>query len=219
MKKHFLTGLIILLPIALTLMVIVFLFDLFTEPFFQIVGPLIGWIQLKLHLTLPLGISLFLSRLFSLIFLCLFICLLGMVTQLFLVRPFINLGNWFLLRIPFIKTVYKVSKDIFAALFAADGKKAFKNPVMVPFPSRPNECLGFEAGEIAQELKEKIKEPLVPVFVPTAPHPISGFLFFIPETDVCRIEMTNEEVVKFLVSCGMISPEFETERSDGSYPS
>ena len=160
MKKHFLTGLIILLPIALTLMVIVFLFDLFTEPFFQIVGPLIGWIQLKLHLTLPLGISLFLSRLFSLIFLCLFICLLGMVTQLFLVRPFINLGNWFLLRIPFIKTVYKVSKDIFAALFAADGKKAFKNPVMVPFPSRPNECLGFEAGEIAQELKEKIKKEI-----------------------------------------------------------
>ena len=214
MKKHLITGLVILLPVALTLMIIFFLFDLFTEPFFQIVGPLVELIQEKLNISLPEWITLFFSRLLSLLFLCIFIFLLGVITQLFLVKTMIKWGNYILLKIPLIKTVYKVSKDIFAALFSADGKKAFKNPVMIPFPCKPNHCLGFEAGEVAQELKEKIPKQIVSVFVPTAPHPISGFLFFIPEEDVHRIDMTNEEVVKFLVSCGMILPQSETKQND-----
>lgn len=214
MKKHLITGLVILLPVALTLMIIIFLFDLFTEPFFQIVGPLVELIQQKLKISLPQGITLFFSRLLSLIFLCIFIFLLGVITQLFLVKTLIKWGNYILLKIPLIKTVYKVSKDIFAALFSADGKKVFKNPVMIPFPCKPNHCLGFEAGEVSEELKEKVQKELVSVFIPTAPHPISGFLFFIPEEDVHQVDMTNEEVVKFLVSCGMILPESEPKQEE-----
>ncbi len=218
MRKHLLTGLVILLPVALTLMIIVFLFDLFTEPFINIVGPLIHLIQQKLHIALPDGLTLFLSRLFSLIFLCLFIFLLGVVTQLFLVKILMNWANRVLFRIPFIKTVYKVSKDIFTALFSSDGKKAFKKVVIVPFPTKPNYSLGFEAGEAAQECKEKVGTPLVSVFVPTAPHPISGFLFLIPQTDVHPVDMTNEEAVKFLVSCGMIVPQSGNKETDDERP-
>lgn len=214
MKKHLLTGLIILLPVALTLMIIIFLFDFFTEPFVTIVGPLVGFLQEKANVHLPEGLTLFISRLLSLIFLCLFILLLGFITQLFLVKMVMNWGNLILFRIPFFKTVYKVSRDIFAALFSADGKKAFKNPVMIPFPSKPNYCLGFEAGEVAKECQDKVKTPLISVFVPTAPHPISGFLFLIPESDVKRVDMTNEEVVKFLVSCGMILPQTESQEPE-----
>lgn len=214
MKKHLLTGLIILLPVALTLMIIMFLFDFFTEPFVTIVGPLVDFLQEKANVHLPEGLTLFISRLFSLILLCLFILLLGFVTQLFLVKMVMNWGNLILFRIPFFKTVYKVSRDIFAALFSSEGKKAFKNPVMIPFPSKPNYCLGFEAGEVASECKEKVKIPLTSVFVPTAPHPISGFLFLIPESDVKRVDMTNEEVVKFLVSCGMILPQKDSQEQE-----
>lgn len=205
MKKYLIAGLIILLPVALTLMVILFLFDLFTEPFINIVGPLVDLIPYQL----PPGFTLFLSRLFSLIFLCIFIFLLGFITQLFVIETLINWGNRVLFRIPFVKTVYKVSRDIFSALFSAEGKKAFKRPVMIPFPGKPNHCLGFEAGEVAEECRQKVKTPLTSVFVPTAPHPISGFLFLIPEQDIHSVDMTNEEVVKFLVSCGMILPESE----------
>lgn len=216
MKKHLITGLIILLPVALTLMIIFFLFDFFTEPFVTIVGPLVDLLQAKLNIVLPQELILFISRLLSLIFLCIFIFFLGVVTQLFLVKVIIKWANLLLFRIPFIKTVYKVSRDIFAALFSSEGKKAFKRPVMIPFPSKPNHCLGFEAGEVAEECREKVKTPLVSVFVPTAPHPISGFLFLIPETDVQNIDMTNEQVVKFLVSCGMILPESDTRSDDES---
>lgn len=211
MKKQLLTGIVILLPVALTLMVIFFLFDLFTEPFINIVGPLVALIQKALHFTLPEGLTLFLSRLLSLIFLCIFIVLLGVVTQVFLIRTLIQWTNTVLYRIPLINTVYKVSRDIFNAIFSADGKKAFKRPVMIPFPSKPNYCLGFEAGQVAEECQQKVKVPLTSVFAPTAPHPISGFLFLVPTSDVHSIDMSNEEVVKFLVSCGTILPESDTK--------
>lgn len=214
MKKHLLTGLVILLPIALTLMIIIFLFDFFTEPFVTVVGPLVELIQQKINIDLPHGITLFISRIFSLILLCAFIFLLGLVTQLFLIRTLIHWGNLVLYRIPLIRTVYKVSKDIFGALFSTEGEKAFKRPVMIPFPAKPNHCLGFEAGSVASECREKAGIPLVSVFVPTAPHPISGFLFLIPESDVHGVDMNNEEAVKFLVSCGMIAPGHEMEGGD-----
>ncbi len=215
-KKYLLTGLILLLPVALTLVVIIFLFDFFTTPFINIVGPLVALIQNSLPFSLPAGFTLFLSRLFSLIFLCIFILLLGIVTQWFIVRNVLKLTQFIISHIPIAKTIYKVSRDIFGALFSMDGKKAFKEPVMVPFPHRPNFALGFHAGEVADEIQRKIKTPLVSVFVPTAPHPISGFLFLVPEQDVYKVEMTNEEVIKFLVSCGMIVPEAEQSLEKGS---
>ncbi|HSX10254.1 MAG TPA: DUF502 domain-containing protein [Chlamydiales bacterium] len=214
MKKTLFTGFVILLPVALTLMVVIFLFDAFTSPFVSIVGPLIKLLQRELPFVLPLGITLFLSRLLSLIFLCAFILLLGVVTQWFLVRNLLGWADSLMFRIPFISTVYRVSRDVFNALFSTEGKKAFKRPVMIPFPGHPNFCLAFEAGEVAAECQQKVEVPLCSVFAPTAPHPISGFLFLIPEKDVQGVDMTNEEVVKFLVSCGMIVPESEMKEPD-----
>lgn len=211
MKKYLLTGFIILLPLALTLVVFFFLFDLFTAPFVNIVGPIISLLQEKLPFTLPEGITLFLSRLLALIFLCIFILVLGIVTRWLLVKNLIVWTNNIIARIPLVKTVFKVSRDVFSALFSTDGKKAFKRPVMTPFPCRPNFCLGFQAGEVAEECQKKVDVPLVSVFIPTAPHPISGFLFLVPETDVYDVDMSNEEVVKFLVSCGMIVPAKEMD--------
>ncbi|HSX27034.1 MAG TPA: DUF502 domain-containing protein [Chlamydiales bacterium] len=205
MKKYLLTGLVILLPVALTAMVIIFLFDFLTAPFVTIVGPLVDLIPYDL----PPGFTLFLSRLFALIFLCIFILLLGVVTRWFIVKNLLHWGHLLISRIPIVKTIYKITREIFNALFSTDGKKAFKNPVAVPFPERPNFCVGFHAGEVPQECQQKVKEPLISVFVPTAPHPISGFLLLMPKQDVYPIDMTNEEAFKFLVSCGLILPDKE----------
>lgn len=210
MRKHFITGLILLLPVALTLMIIFFLFDFFTGPFVTPVSLLISWFEAKFHFHIPNALILLLSRLLALILLFFFILILGAIARWFFVKNLLNWANRIISRIPLIKTIYKVSRDIFNALFSNDGKKAFKRPVIVPFPSLPSYSLGFEAGEVAQEVQEKIKEPLVSVFVPTAPHPISGFLFLVEEKKQKAIQMTNEEALKFLVSCGMIHPPLPT---------
>src|SRR5690606_9986208 len=136
--------------------------------------------------------------------LCLLILLLGFVTQTLLVQSAIAGLHKAMGRIPFVKTIYKISVDIFSALFSADGKQAFKQPVMIPFPAPPNFSLGLVCGEVAEEIQSKIDRPLIAVFMPTAPHPISGFLFLVPQNEVCFPDMSKEEVVKFLVSCGTI---------------
>ncbi len=207
MKKHLLTGLIILLPLALTLMIIFFLFDFFTAPFVPIVATLMAKLETSFQFTLPSGLSLFIARIFALILLCLLIFLLGAFARWFFLRNILQFGHYLISRIPIINTVYKVSRDVFSALFSSEGKKAFKRPVIIPFPNHTSYALGFQAGEVAEECQKKVKTPLVSVFMPTSPHPISGFLFLVPEKDVRGIDMTNEEAVKFLVSCGMIHPE------------
>lgn len=207
MKKHLFTGLIILLPIVLTIVIMVFLFDFFTTPFMGPVAYGISLFESHFSFTIPETINIFLARLIALILLSVFVLMLGMVAQWMVVRNLIRAMHQMLSRIPFIKTVFQVSRDVFSAIFSHEGKKTFKCPVMIPFPSFPNRSIGFHIGDIPLECQSKVKEPLIAVFTPTAPHPISGFLFFIEQKDVKSLDMTNEDALKFLVSCGMIVPE------------
>ncbi len=204
MKKYFLTGLIILMPIALTLMILLFMIDFFTFPFISMVTEILIHIETAFEFEIPDQLILPTARVLALILLCLFIFLLGVLAHWFVVKKIFGWADRLLSRIPFIKSVYKVSRDIFTALFSSDGKKAFKSSVIIPFPFSPSYALGLQAGEVAEEIQSKVKEPLTSVFMPTAPHPISGFLFFVPKKDAPNINMTIEESVKFLVSCGMI---------------
>lgn len=210
-KKYLITGLVILLPLALTLMILFFLVDFFTSPFVHIVEKFIF-----AKAALPNSLVIFISRILALILLAVFILLLGIVARWFIIKNIISGTNSILSRIPLIKTIYKISRDVISALFSLNGKKAFKHPVMIPFPHRPSYSMGFQAGEVAEEIRNTIKTPLVSVFAPTAPHPITGFLFLIPEKDVYKLDMTNEEAVKYLVSCGLIhSNDQPPEDNDG----
>jgi len=206
MKKYLITGLIILLPAVLTLFIVKLLFDFFTTPFV----PIISAILAEFSLSLPESVTIFLSRLIAFVLLLLLIFLLGLLAQRFFFK---NIGQVFhrvLSRIPLVKTVYKLSRDMFSALFAPDGQHAFKETVMTPFPQYPHYAMGFTAGEVPEEVQQKIgAEPLASVFTPTAPHPISGFLFMIPKKDVRTLKMSKEDAVKYLVSCGVIHPEAE----------
>ena len=201
MKKYFFTGFVILLPAVLTLLIIIFLFDFFTTPFVPLVTELLK------TLNLPEGLNTFIARLIALILLCAFVFLLGIVARWFLIRNLLQAANSILSRIPLVKTIFNVSRDIFSALFVQGDKKVFKRPIMMPFPDHPNYCIGFAAGEVPEECRQNCDEPLVSVFAPTAPHPTSGFLFLVPQKDIREVEMNNEDAVKFLVSCGIILPE------------
>ncbi|MBS0625335.1 MAG: DUF502 domain-containing protein [Verrucomicrobia bacterium] len=217
MRKYLITGLIILLPLALTIFVIVFLFDFFTTPFVPVVNELVALIQKKLPFLLPEGFAIFLSRLLSLLMICALILLLGMFGRWFFIESFLKWTNKLINRIPIIRSVYKISKEVISALFSQDGKKVFKEPVMLPFPDKPNFCIGFSSGEAPAECEEKMGRKLVSVFAPTAPHPISGFLFILPEDEVKEIDMTNEDAVKFLVSCGVILPAAEAQEAQDDF--
>ncbi len=209
MKKHFITGLIILMPLVLTIILIVFLLDFFTTPVVSLVSQLLPILEDKLSFRIPAELTLFASRIFSLILICTLIFFLGVFSRWFFIHGFVKLIHRIMEKIPVVRWIYKLCREVFSALFATDGKKVFKEPVMVPFPEKPNYCLGFRSGDAPAECEEKLGIPLVSVFAPTAPHPISGFLFILPQEDVKSLDMTNEDAIKFLVSCGVILPASE----------
>jgi len=210
MKKAFLTGLIILLPITLTIMLFTFLIDFFTAPFLDVVRHLFDSYRVKHPILFSSEMVTILSRFIILLCLIAFTFFLGFITQWFFIHWIIQYFDKILYRIPFIRSVFKVSKDIAGAIFKRkEGVgEAFKHPTLVPFPSEKSDCVGFVTGSVPPECDQKVPN-LVPVFVPTAPHPISGYLMLVPSKNALDIEMTNEEAVRLTVSCGMILSESE----------
>jgi uncharacterized membrane protein len=214
-KKYFLAGLAALLPLVLTIVVTIFLFDFFTTPFINIVGPRIEEAQYYLDFHLSNDMTIFISRIAVLVFLFFLILFLGFIARMLITQPIIHWIQKVLYKIPFVKTIYKITKEVFTALFSDDGKKAFKHSVMIPFPNENTFAVGFESGEILKECEEKTGRALINVFMPTAPHPISGFLLMIPKDVAKPVELTKEELLKLIVSCGMIVPgTAKTENDD-----
>jgi uncharacterized membrane protein len=206
MRKHFVTGMVILLPVVLTILIIVFLVDLLT-------GPFIAWLETTLahqewaqgFLALP-GAKTFLhygGQVLILIALFFMTVLLGMVGRWFFFKSFLRLGDMILARIPFVNKVYKTSQDIIRTIFA-DKSKSFKQVVMVPFPEKGVYSMGLVSGDAPPACKASAKVDLVSVFVPTTPNPTSGYLVMYPREACIFLDMKVEDAVKFIISCGVI---------------
>jgi uncharacterized membrane protein len=215
MKKYCLTGLVIITPLILTVLLVVFLVDLFTNPFVDIVRNFFSNIMPSYPiLKSPHFLSL-LSRVTILVILFFAIVLLGFLGRNFLFKILLKWSNELLSKTPFIKSIYKTTRDIIKSLFpTSEKKKAFLRPIMVPFPSSAGYVVGFLSGEIPKAVQEKTTQELYPVFVPTAPHPISGYFVLVPKEDVVEVDMDNEKAVKLTVSCGLIVPEENIDLDD-----
>ncbi len=216
MKKHFFTGLAIFAPIALTVMIAIYLFDLLTAPFAGIIESLLKSFEgtTPQGLFRHEGLILFLSRLTALVVLFFLILLLGYLGRKFFFNTFLRLTNALFLKIPFVKRVYKISKDVTKAFFTQT-EKTFKSTVLVPFPHKDTHAIGFVTGNIPEPLKRLLEGADTAVFVPTAPHPLSGFILMTRKSDILEVDITTEEAFKFLVSCGVSQPGQATPDPDG----
>ncbi|MBI2812246.1 MAG: DUF502 domain-containing protein [Candidatus Melainabacteria bacterium] len=208
MKKYFITGLVILLPLVITIAVIVFLVNLLTEPFIGPVSAVVGKIFNHhgfLFFTSE-QISRYTAKIIVLILLFLFTVCLGMVTRWFLITSLFRLGDKILHKIPLVNTVYKTTQDIINTLFVSD-KKSFKQVVLVPFPNPGVYVVGLIARESPGVCSRAVGEDLVSVLVPTTPNPTTGFLMMFKRSDILHIDMRPEDAIKYIVSCGVIIPE------------
>lgn len=218
MKKPFLAGVAILLPITITTIVIVFFIDLLTAPFAGLVEDMIasreGQIAEKHHYLL-----LIVSRLIILILLTISIFLLGILGRYLFFSYLMKLTNWVFKKIPIVKTIYQITSDITKKVFSEKEKGLFKETVLIPFPHENTYALGFLSNHIPKavcETKDKrIQEKTFkPIFVPTAPHPISGFLLMYSEDDVKAVDIKTEDVFKFLISCGIFHPGEKSDKTE-----
>ncbi len=204
MKKYLSTGFMILLPIALTIWIFMYLLNIFTTPLYKIVESGILWYEQKQGLSLlhhEILVSFF-SRLIAFIVSVFIVLFLGFVGRRFFFNSLIQLTNSFMLRIPVVKTIYRLTKDITKAMFSTD-QKTFKETVLIPFPSGESHTLAFVTGDVPESLKKAIKDLEVVVFVPTAPHPISGYMLFTSKKMLHKLDVSTEDTFKFLISCGV----------------
>ncbi len=207
MKKNFLTGLVILVPIALTIIIVLLIVDLLTQPFMGLMENLLkatpiyhkGYILFNSDYALRVW-----SRIAILVSLFLFIILLGVFARWFIFKILVNIGDKIIHRIPIINKLYKTLKEVTKVIFTTDSK-TFKQVVMVPFPNHDTFCLGLLSRDSPNVYNDPTRKVLTAVFIPTTPNPTTGYLLQYPKDEIQHINMTVEEALKFVVSCGMVS--------------
>lgn len=205
MKKTFLAGLATLLPIAVTIFIVFFIIDFVTAPFVGIVEDLItkhGTQELAEHHHYLL---LILSRVIVLLLFVVIVFILGILGRRIFFSWFINLTERIFIKIPIIKSIYRISREISNSVLNMKKEKLFKGTVMVPFPHPQSKALGLLSGMPPGQVRDK-KKDLQAVFVPTAPHPISGFLLMYHENEIEKSTIETEDLFKFLLSCGIYKP-------------
>lgn len=206
MKKNFITGLVILLPLALTLVIVMFIFNLLTEPFVGIFKPIFAYFGIFNTGFLIFSadqIQKYISQLMILVLL--FFCTvgLGLLARWFFIHYLIRFWDYVIYKIPFISSVYRTCQDIITTLFNTDAN-SFKQVVLAPFPSKETLAIGLVTRQDLPSIGRN-KQPLVAVFVPTTPNPTSGFLLMFEENDLIYLDMKVEEALKYVISCGVIA--------------
>jgi uncharacterized membrane protein len=206
MKNDFFTGLVILLPIALTFWLLNFVIHLLTDPFLDLTEAILHHFHLLDKPFLFFSgeeVLMFWSRILILIFLTAFIFLAGFLARILFLNYLFSYGNYLINRIPFINRIYRSVQDGVHALFHRE-KDAKVKVVLVPFPHHK----GTSVGLMPQPQMHKDSEPAyldkVSIFVPAAPNPTYGLVLIYSKSDVVLFDMTSDEALKFIISCGTI---------------
>ncbi len=197
LRRDFLTGLVVLIPIVLTVYLVWSVVSFIDKVVIPIIPPKYNPLDLFDMYIPGLGVFLFLIT----------TTLIGSVASGFLGRQTILLGEKILSRTPVISSIYNSIKQIIQAVFKPDGTN-FKQPCLVEYPRRDVWAVAFISTETFGEIKQKINlGTLVTVFLPTTPNPTSGFMLFVPKKDIILLDMSVEDAAKLIISAGLVMPE------------
>ncbi len=191
-RKYFISGLVIFLPIALT----VYLFYLaisFTDKFFREFFEKLGFSFGDFYgLSIIIGISI--------------IILIGFITTNFLGRKIHGFFEMIVLKLPFFKQVYPAVKEMAIFLFARERLSSFKQVVFVEYPRKGIYTMGFLTNDSSKEICDNVGKELCNVFVPSSPSPLTGFTILVPKKEIIYTQIKIEDAFKFIVSGGVVNP-------------
>lgn len=212
MKKNFLTGLVLLLPFTLTVVIILWAINFLTNPFQGGVEAILRHYHIldAPFLFLSSDQVLYFSSKF--IVLCLLFAVLlfiGFLGQLVLLKTFFRFGDYIITRIPFVNKLYTMIQEIVKTLFHTKGH-AFSQVVIVPFPKSNT----YSVALMTRVQKALLPCDIVSVFVPGSPNPTFGFMLTCKMEDIILLDMKVEEALKFIVSCGIMFPGFKITKPE-----
>ncbi len=185
-RNYFITGIVVLIPIGITLYLTLF--------FIRVSGKVIPN-EINPNNYLPFNIP-GLEILIAL----LFITLIGWLSLSFLGKKIFELFNNILKRIPILRTIYSAIGQMTESFTKSNGNQ--KSVVLLEYPRKGIWAIGFATKENEGIIKDKLKEDLINVFVPTTPNPTSGFLLMVPKKDLIFLNVSFEQASKFIVSAG-----------------
>ncbi len=190
-RNYFFTGVVVLIPIGLTIYLSKFLINTSSKILPSQVNP-----NYYLPFNIP-GLEIIIS--------IIFITIIGFISLSYLGKKFLQLIDNLFKKIPLLGTFWSAIKQM-SQSFKESGSKS-KSVVLIEYPRKGVWAVGFATKENSGEIAEKTNQKLINVFVPTTPNPTSGFLLMFPKDDVIFLNMTFEEASKFIVSAGTTTTE------------
>ncbi len=202
MKKYLIAGLLVWLPLAITIWVLHSALGLLDGVF--------GWVLNATQALLPAAAHDSIEALRNVPGLGVVVLLLGllltgafaanMVGQWWLAQ-----GHWLLKKIPIVKSIYSSVKQVSDTLFSTSGN-AFREAVLVQYPRAGCWTIAFVTGKPGGEAGQHLHGDYLSVYVPTTPNPTSGFFLMLPRADVIALQMSVDEALKYVISMGVVAP-------------
>lgn len=193
-RNYFISGLLVWLPIWVTLLVIKFLVDLLSKSLLLLPYEYQPDVLLGFHVP-GIGVIITLGVIF----------LTGLFVANFVGKSLLSMGDAIMARIPLVRTVYTGVKQVTQTLFTPGGQ-SFRKVLLVEFPCAGVWSIAFQTGEVSKEIEMPLNEPMVSYFIPTTPNPTSGFLMMAPKSKVIELDMSVDQALKFVISLGVVQP-------------
>ncbi|MBM4138800.1 MAG: DUF502 domain-containing protein [Nitrospira sp.] len=190
LKRYFLTGLLVVIPIWGTVLILKTLFVTMDG----ILGDILArWAPN--HYVPGIGIALLIILIFSM----------GVLTANFMGRAIVKIWEDWVNRLPLVRGIYSTIKSMMDILSFSD-RESYRRVVLIQFPKNGHYCFAFVTGVTKSESSVLGQEPLIHVYVPTSPNPTSGYFLLVPEREVTSVDISVDEAMKLIVSGGLYSP-------------
>ena len=202
MKKYLIAGLLVWLPLAITIWVL--------QAVLGVLNGMFGWFLNAGKAVLPAAAEPLIDLLLRIPGLGVIVMLLGLLlTGIFATNMMgqwsLRQGSRVLSKIPIVKSIYNSVKQVSDTLFSSNGN-AFREAVLVQYPRQGSWTIAFVTGRPGGEAALHLTGDYLSVYVPTTPNPTSGFFLMVPRADVIVLQMSVDEALKYVISMGVVAP-------------
>ena len=194
MKKYLITGLLIWIPLVITLWVLKFIVDALDQTLLLLPPEFRTENWLGLHVP-GMGAVMTLVIVF----------LTGLLTTNLVGARLVNFWHEILHRIPVVNSIYSSVKQISDTLFSSSGQ-AFRKALLVRWPHEGMWTIAFLTGKPGAEIVSRLQGDYISVYVPTTPNPTGGYFVVVARKDVIELEMSVDEALKYIISMGVVPP-------------
>jgi len=193
-KKYFITGLLIWIPLVITIWVLKVIFDALDQSLLLL--PVSFQTENWLGVHIPgLGAILTIVVVF----------LTGIFATNFFGAQLIQLWHGILHRIPVVNSIYSSVKQISDTLFSSSGQ-AFRKALLVQWPHEGMWTIAFLTGTPGGDVVNYVPADCLSVYVPTTPNPTGGYFVIVRKTDIIELDMSVDQALKYIISMGVVPP-------------